>query len=158
MAVRVIGVNLFAFQYFHWKDKEKVLNERPWCFDPKPPNEVPFTHSPFWVWIHNLPFNCRTDDDVKAIILNMRRVLESELEDHGLEKYKRVKLLLDVNILLRRFQCIKNKEGKIIIIDHKYEPLFDLQLIDFRRSREILHKLYGVWAMLFHRKEFQNVT
>lgn len=31
--IRVIDTNLFAFQLFHWREKEKILGGGTWCFD-----------------------------------------------------------------------------------------------------------------------------
>ena len=31
--IRSMGSNLFMFQFFHWRDREKVLNGRPWSFE-----------------------------------------------------------------------------------------------------------------------------
>ena len=33
VVIRMIGPNKFVFQFFHWKDKNKVMEGRPWCFD-----------------------------------------------------------------------------------------------------------------------------
>lgn len=60
MVIKVLGPNLFVFQFFHWKDKEKVYNGRPWCWENKlivlkevdeheQPDQVILTSSPFWI-------------------------------------------------------------------------------------------------------------
>lgn len=33
MVFRVLSPNLYAFQFYHWRDMMKVLDGRPWCFD-----------------------------------------------------------------------------------------------------------------------------
>lgn len=33
LIIRVLSPNLFAFQFFHWKDKDRVFLGRPWCFE-----------------------------------------------------------------------------------------------------------------------------
>lgn len=66
MVVRAIDSNTFVFQFFHWKDKEKILDGRPWSFDQKllvldeiqvdeQPSQVRLDKSSFWVRIYNLP-------------------------------------------------------------------------------------------------------
>lgn len=134
LAIRVLSPNLYALQFFHWKDKEKVLIERPWCFDnvlillkeiegDEQPEQVKITHSPFWVRIKNLPFNCRSDEDAKALMKSMGDVLELEEDKLGIGRYRRVKVLLDVRKPLRRFQKIKDKRGREIQVDYAYERL-----------------------------------
>ncbi|XP_010678228.1 uncharacterized protein LOC104893789 [Beta vulgaris subsp. vulgaris] len=134
MIVRSIGVNLFVFQFFHWKDKEKILAGRPWCFDEKlllleevrgneQPSQVVIVSSPFWVWIYNLPFNYRSKTEVSAIAGSLGLVLNIDLDDLGLEKFCRVKVLLNVYKPLRRKQKIRRKDGKVSSIEYKYERL-----------------------------------
>lgn len=78
MVVRAIDSNTFVFQFFHWKDKLKILEGRPWSFDQKllvlneivgheQPSQVVLDTTPFWVRIYNLPFNCRSEGEVRAI-------------------------------------------------------------------------------------------
>lgn len=31
VVIRAIGANSFIFQFFHWREKEKVMVGRPWC-------------------------------------------------------------------------------------------------------------------------------
>lgn len=33
LTILLIDPSLFAFQFFHWRDKEKALSGRPWCFE-----------------------------------------------------------------------------------------------------------------------------
>lgn len=60
VVIRSMGVNLFLFQFFHWKDREKILQGRPWCFKNKllvlqeieeevQPSNLNLNFSPFWV-------------------------------------------------------------------------------------------------------------
>ncbi|KAL2921371.1 hypothetical protein RDABS01_012862 [Bienertia sinuspersici] len=132
--IRVIGPNRYVFQFFHWRDKEKVLMGRLWCFDQnllvlseiagsEQPDEVPLTYSPFWVRICNLPFNCRSDETIHTIASKIGVVTEVEKDDLGLGKFRRARVVLDVTKPLRRFQRIKNKDGRVIKVDYKYERL-----------------------------------
>ncbi|XP_021716010.1 uncharacterized protein LOC110683914 [Chenopodium quinoa] len=120
LVIRVIGANLFAFQFFHWKDRKKVLEGRQWCFEnnllllkevkgDEQPTEVVLTHSPFWVRLENLPFNRRSNVVVAALTASMGELMEVEDDDLGLDKYRRVKLNLDVTKPLRRFLNMKGK-------------------------------------------------
>lgn len=134
MVVRVIGTNTFVFQFFHWKDKEKVMDGRPWCFDQKllvidaikgdeQPSQVNLDTSPFWTRIYNLPFNCRTEAEVRAIASCLGPVMEVDVDDFGLERFCRVKILLNILKPLRRKQRIKRKDGVVVTIEYKYERL-----------------------------------
>ncbi|XP_021866524.1 uncharacterized protein [Spinacia oleracea] len=93
--IRTIGSGRFVFQFFHWRDKEKVMAGRPWCFEQcllilnditsnEQPNAVVLNNSPFWVRIENLPFNCRSDAHIKAIAANIGGLLEIEEDILGL--------------------------------------------------------------------------
>ncbi|XP_021747549.1 uncharacterized protein LOC110713404 [Chenopodium quinoa] len=134
LIIRVLGPNLYAFQFFHWRDKERVLNGRPWCFDNKlivmkevegdeQPDQVSLYHSPFWVRIKNLPFNCRTDDDVKEIVANWGEVMEVEEDILGLDRFRRVKLMINITKPLRRFQRILDKGRKTVCVEFAFERL-----------------------------------
>nr|CCA66039.1 hypothetical protein [Beta vulgaris subsp. vulgaris] len=134
MVVRAIDSNSFIFQFFHWKDKAKILDGRPWLFDQKllvideilgdtQPSDVVLETSPFWVRIYNLPFNCRSDTEVRAIAGGLGPVLEVDIDDFGLERFCRVKVELNIFKPLRRRQRIRRKDGAVASIDYKYERL-----------------------------------
>lgn len=134
VVIKAIELNLFVFQFFHWRDKDKVLAGRPWCFDQQllllnevtgneQPADVSLSFSPFWVRIHNLPFNCRSPEDINTIASSMGTILEIENDELGLEKFCRVRVLVDVHKPLRRFQKIKNKNNNVVTIEFKYERL-----------------------------------
>ncbi|KAL2942889.1 Alpha-1 2-mannosyltransferase MNN21 [Bienertia sinuspersici] len=131
---RTIESNLFAIQFFHWKDKEKVLAGAPWSFDQnliilkeiagdEQPSTVNLNHCPFGMRLYNLPFDCRSNADTIFIAQKIREVLEIEDDDIGWEKSRRVRILLDVNKPLRRVQRIKNKKGDIFSVNLKYKRL-----------------------------------
>ncbi|XP_021713598.1 uncharacterized protein LOC110681780 [Chenopodium quinoa] len=127
LVIRVIGPNLFAFQFFHWRDKERILKECPWCFDNKllvlkeiegdeQPEKVALFHSPFWVRIKHLPFNCRSDDDVRELVSSWGEVVEIEEDILGLDRFRRVKLLINIT-------RIRDKSGKVVCVEFAYERL-----------------------------------
>lgn len=134
LVIRVIGPNLFAFQFFHWRDKEIVLNGRPWCFEnhllilkevegDEQPEHVSLTHSPFWIRVCKLPFNCRSNNDIKAITAGLGEFMEIEDDVLGLDRFRRIRLMIDVSKPLRRYQRIKDKKGKEVLVEYKYERL-----------------------------------
>ncbi|XP_021840635.2 uncharacterized protein [Spinacia oleracea] len=134
VVIRAIGENLFAFQFFHWRDKDRVMAGRPWCFEQnllllnditgnKQPNKVVLTHSPFWVRIENLPFNCRSNGYVKAIAAKLGNLMEIEEDLLGIEKDRRVRVMMDVNKPLHQSQNVVNREDMTVKIKLKYERL-----------------------------------
>lgn len=106
----------------------KVLGGRTWCFDnmliilkeangDEQPYQVSLIHSPFWVRIKNLPFNYRSDDIVKVVIGNMGEILDLEEDVLGIRRYRRIKVLLDVTKLLRRYWNLKDKKRREFQVD-----------------------------------------
>nr|CCA66053.1 hypothetical protein [Beta vulgaris subsp. vulgaris] len=134
LVIRVLKPNLFAFQFFHWRDMMKVLDGRPWCFDntlillkeaegDEQPDQVSLNHSPFWIRLKNLSLNHRSNDVVKALIGNMGEILDIEEDVLGFGRYRRVKVMLDVSKPLRRYRKIRDKRGRELQIDFAYERL-----------------------------------
>lgn len=134
VVVRNIGPKLFAFQFFHWRDKEKVLQGCPWCFDQQllilteitgdeQPTEVALNHSPFWVRIRNLPFNCRSKEAVRAVANCLGEIVEVEEDEFGIDKDRRVRVIMDVRKPLRRKRSIKNRRGDEVEVEFRYERL-----------------------------------
>lgn len=134
LVIRVLKPNLYAFQFFHWRDMTKVLEGRPWCFDnmlillkeaegDEQPDQVTLTHSPFWIRLKNLPLNNRSDDVVRALIGNMGEIIEIEEDVLGFGRYRRVKVMLNVSKPLRRYRKIRDKRGRELQIDFAYERL-----------------------------------
>lgn len=134
LVIRMIGPNKFIFQFFHWKDKAKVLEGRPWSFDNQllvlsevsgneQASEVQLNYSPFWIRIKDLPFNCRNYQVCKAIALKLGYVMEVDDDGFHLDNYMRVRVMLDITKPLCRFQNLKGKDGRIMKVTFSYERL-----------------------------------
>ncbi|XP_021736450.1 uncharacterized protein LOC110703000 [Chenopodium quinoa] len=134
LIIRTLSPNLYAFQFFYWRDKEKVFNGRSWCWDnnlivlnevhgDEQPEQVNLQLSPFWVRVCKLPFNCRSDEYVKALVTGLGELIELEPDALGLNRYRRVQVLIDVDKPLRRYQRVGDKGGNEIKIEFKYERL-----------------------------------
>ena len=65
--IKPVDSNVFIFQLLHWKDKERVMEGRPWCFEQRllllqeisndtVPSKVTLNFSLFWVRLYNLSF------------------------------------------------------------------------------------------------------
>ncbi|KAL2902473.1 hypothetical protein RDABS01_027555 [Bienertia sinuspersici] len=131
---RQIENNLFVIQFFYWKDKEKAMNGRPWCFDQylillqeldcsTQPSKIVLNTSPFWVRIYNLPFDYRSLDHVKTLASRLGEVMVVDSDVIGWDKSVRVRILLNTYAPLCRFQKIKNKKGEVCWVEFKYERL-----------------------------------
>ena len=134
LVIRTLKPNLYAFQFYHWRDLAKVMEGRPWCFDnmlvllkeadgDEQPDQVNLQHSPFWIRLKNLPFNMRSDDVVKALIGNMGEILDMEEDALGIGRYRRVKVMLDVSNPLRRYRKVRDRKGQELQVDFAYERL-----------------------------------
>ncbi|KAL2905726.1 hypothetical protein RDABS01_004436, partial [Bienertia sinuspersici] len=172
---RKIENNLLIIQFFHWKDRKKVLDGAPWNFDnqllvlkqvnggEQPENNV-LNHCPFWVRIYNLPLDSRSDEDVKLVASKMGEVLEVEVDKLGWEKSRRVWVLLHISKPLRRSQTIRNKQGAICIVHYKYErlPIFcflcgtlghtDKDCSGVEEDEGDMEKRWGLWLRASPRK------
>ncbi|XP_021729763.1 uncharacterized protein LOC110696718 [Chenopodium quinoa] len=134
---RKIENNLFIIQFFHWKDREKILNGEPWIFDnnvvilketngAEQPESIDMRLCPFWIRLYNLPLDCRSNRDVKTIAEKVGYVLEVEDDLLGWDRSRRARILLDTTKPIRRIQKIRNKEGIDTYVQFKYERLPNL--------------------------------
>ncbi|CAO2838528.1 unnamed protein product [Amaranthus hypochondriacus] len=117
-----MGSNMFTFQFFHWRDMEKVLDGRPWSFEQRllvmqeieedtQPSDVVLKFSSFWVRLYNLPFSCRSDNHVKSIAKALGECVEIKEDFLDVYPYRRVRVILDVTKPLKKYQMIKTKGG-----------------------------------------------
>ncbi|KAF7824053.1 hypothetical protein G2W53_022197 [Senna tora] len=92
--IRVLGKNLYIFQFYHWKDRSRILKGEPWWFDKRvlalqemtgdePPSSIKPSSVPFWVRIHDVPYNLRTLDAAKSIGQKVGIFLEWDNSDYG---------------------------------------------------------------------------
>lgn len=77
--INMIGKNLFQFQFYHWRDKERVLGGQPWHFDrvalllaemeeAVKPSDVQFYGLPIWARAYNVPFRGRYNESNVRIL------------------------------------------------------------------------------------------
>lgn len=134
--ISMIGKNTFQFQFYHWKDKEKVLNGQPWHFDKvallltdmnaaQKPSNLQFYALPMWVRIYNIPFRGRFNE-------NNARVLGEKIGEYvdmdksesiGMEKSLRIRVRLDVRKPLKKHVNLKLRGGEVCQCPVKYEKL-----------------------------------
>uniref|UniRef100_A0A7C9EUN2 DUF4283 domain-containing protein n=1 Tax=Opuntia streptacantha TaxID=393608 RepID=A0A7C9EUN2_OPUST len=89
LAAKEIGTNLFLFQFYHWKDLDRVIDGEPWFFDKNVvvlkrvdsasrPSELAetLTHAPFWVRIYDCPLGGRKERRIKALAESIGTLLQ----------------------------------------------------------------------------------
>ncbi|KAL2933269.1 hypothetical protein RDABS01_016388 [Bienertia sinuspersici] len=68
-----VGKNLFFFQFFHWRDKQRVMENQPWHFDrhvlllgdvdgSTKPSDLDLSRLPIWARVYDLPFAGRKNE------------------------------------------------------------------------------------------------
>ncbi|XP_021736509.1 uncharacterized protein LOC110703057 [Chenopodium quinoa] len=126
--------NVEAFKRTMMKDKEKIMKGMPWCWEKnllvlneiegnEQPDCVDLTRSPFWIRVLNLPFNCRSDAYVKTLTATLGEFLDIKEDTLRLGRYRRIRLLMNVEKPLRRYQWVRDKKGDEVRIEFKYERL-----------------------------------
>lgn len=136
MDINVISKNLYQFQFYHWRDKEKVLKGQPWHFDKVPillsemedaqrPLDVEFFGLPIWVQVYNIPFRGRyNENNARSMGDKIGAFMEMDKSEHlGMEKCLRLRVCLDVRKPLRKHVPIKLRGGEICECPVKYEKL-----------------------------------
>lgn len=89
-----VGENNFIMEFKKTTDKEKILLGRPWTFDRNliaiqdvdsnlPPNDVRFSHEPFWVQLHNVPFAGMTKAYGNQIASTIGKVIKVKVDKEG---------------------------------------------------------------------------
>ncbi|KAL2893419.1 Nck-associated protein 1-like [Bienertia sinuspersici] len=94
MVIHNLNSNSYAFNFFTgeiWKRSSSI------------------DHSPFWIRLYNLPFNCRSNDTVKVLTSGLGEVLEIEDDILRLDRFHRVRVMVD--------------KGNEVKIKYKYEWL-----------------------------------
>lgn len=78
--INMIGNNTFQYQFYHWKDKEKVLNSQSSHFDKvallltemddaQKPSDLQFFALSMWVRVYNVLFRRRYNEDNARILV-----------------------------------------------------------------------------------------
>lgn len=134
VVIRALESNLFLFQFFHWRDRDKVFDGRPWCFEQRllvlqeinkdiQPSNMALNFSPFWVRLYNLPYSCRSDGKIAVITRSIGKVIEVEEDFLDLSPYRKIRVLIDCAKPLKRFQNVRVKGDVMVRINIKYDRL-----------------------------------
>ena len=84
-----------------------------------------FTHTSFWVQIHNMPLMCMDKESVQEIWGKIGKVEEVETDEPGecIGSYARIKVMVDVTKLLTKRLLLKLEEGEQLSMRVAYERL-----------------------------------
>lgn len=135
MSFREVLDQLWIFEFFDLADKEKMLRGRPWSFDRillvlndftgnTPPSQIAFTHSSFWVQVHNMPLICMTRGVGQKIGATLGEIQDVDVAGDGVGwgRSLRLRVSLDVTKPLDRGRALF-LEGKSFWVSFKYEKL-----------------------------------
>jgi hypothetical protein len=143
--------NIWLFEFTDIDDKRRVLEGRPWSFDRQililndfdgnvPPAQVQFTHSPFWIQVHDMPL-IYMNKKVGTKIGESLGVLEDvdvAGDGGGWGRSLRLRVSIDLRNPLERGRML-SLGGKNYWVSFKYERL---PLLCFNCGR-ILHGVKG---------------
>ena len=87
------------------------------------PSNLILNFSLFWVRLYNLPFGCRSDENISAITRGLVEVMEIEEDFQDLNPFRRIRVLVDCTKPLKQFQNISVKGDVTMKINVKYERL-----------------------------------
>jgi hypothetical protein len=133
--------NIWVFEFSDDRDKRRVLDGRPWSFDrqilvlndfdgSKPPSQLEFNHSPFWVQVHDMPLLCMNKNVGTKIGNSLGDLEDVDVAGNGLGwgSYLRLRVTIDITKPLDRGRDL-NFAGKSSWVEFKYEklPLFCFQ-------------------------------
>lgn len=134
--INLIGKNLYQFQFYHWREKERVLNGQPWYFDKmallltdmdtaQKPSDLQFFDLLMWVRIYNIPFRGRYNENNARILGDKigEYVEMDKTECLGMEKSLRIRVRLDVRKPVKKYVTLKMRGGETCLCPVKYEKL-----------------------------------
>ncbi|KAL9444112.1 hypothetical protein AB3S75_017317 [Citrus x aurantiifolia] len=136
--VESLGSKTFLFKFASEADKRRVLSGGPWHFERalivlKEPSGIgeitkqAFTHSAFWVQLHNLPLGCMEQETVRTLGEAIGSVEEIDADEEGecIGKYARVRISIDITQPLKKIIYVEQKGDEDIPIPVVYERLPD---------------------------------
>lgn len=131
-----IGRNLYQTQFFHWRDKKKILDGQPWHFEKYPlllveidtavkPSDLEIFYLPLWARFYDIPFKGRGNEANARMLGNKIGVYLEMAKSSGcnIEKSLRVRVKVDVRKPLRDQVQLKIRGEKMCDIPVKYERL-----------------------------------
>lgn len=131
------GDNIFLFKFSTEEKKKRFLIGGPWHFDgsllvlAKPEGigdikDKSFTHTSFWVQVHNIPIMCMNMDAIQKLREKIGMVLEVETDEAGecIRQFAHVRISIDITQPLKKVVFFQY-EGSRIPMPILYEKLPD---------------------------------
>lgn len=123
--IKNIGKNMYVVQFYHWKDKQRVIEGQPWHFDRHvilmnditgncKPSDIQLWESPIWARVYDLPFKGRLNVlNVKAIGNKIGSFIKMDNAGvMGIDKSIRLRVMHDVRKAL--VSSVKVKMKKVV--------------------------------------------
>lgn len=133
---RRIEENLYSFQFFHWRDKMRVLEGQPWHFDKHvlcfseiqddgKPSQIQLHCLPIWTGFYNLPFKGRgSDHNIQLLAEKIGGFIKiDKTQEMDIDRSIRVNIVVDVRHPLKDHVKLKVRGGETLKIPVKYERL-----------------------------------
>jgi len=137
MEAKEIDTSLFLFQFYHWKDQERVLEGEPWAFDKNvvvlrqiakgiQPSQMAdlLTHARFLVRIYDPLLDGRKDKNIQALANSLGAFIK--IDDQcikGWTKSLRFKTPTDLHEPFLDEVSLEHSDGRTISLPVKYEKL-----------------------------------
>lgn len=137
--IELAGDNVFVVQFRSCMEKACIISDGPWTFDhslvvlkfPKASENISnlsYDEAPFWIQVHNVPFNCMNS----AMARSMRDMIGTveEIENNGSNDWTgpfiRIWVVLNILKPLRRGLKVKASDGTSVWCPILYEKLPDI--------------------------------
>jgi len=137
LEAKEIGTNLFLFQFYHWKDMERVTEGEPWFFEkcvvvlnpvikgiqPSTMAES-MTHAPFWVRVYDPPFEGVKESRIRTLANSLGTYIKTDEECKvGWTRSIRFKALMELREAFPDEITLERGDAKTISLNVKYEKL-----------------------------------
>ncbi|KAL9445503.1 hypothetical protein AB3S75_018492 [Citrus x aurantiifolia] len=123
--IESMGDNIFLFKFATKEEKKMVLMGGPWHFDralivlaePTGIGDIKnqsFTHTAFWVQIHNIPIMCMNKEAIQKLGEKIGTVKEVEIDEAGecIGQFARVRISIDISQPLKKIVFLQQADGK----------------------------------------------
>ena len=135
--IESMGDNVFLFKFANEVERRRVLMGVPWHFDrallvlvePSSIGDIKkqsFTHTSFWVQIHNMPIMCMARETIKKLGERIGIVEDIEADEAGecLGQFSRVRISVSITQPLKKVVFLQ-QEGEKIPMPVLYKKLPD---------------------------------